>query len=164
MASTKRLPIKYAQSCIAVKEYYRDYMADGIDYNMVEAVFCVDANYLPCRLCIFKSNILTPANTLENFDMDKLIRSKKAMYSRLDCVVFVVEFKGAYNCDNNGNFELVDYNMQLYRPFGVNGEELVVTNICNEVQPQVLETVKQSIASTIAPYAITKKSFYLGRV
>lgn len=164
MSSTKRVPIKYAQGCIAVKEYFREYTTYGIDYDMVKIIFCIDADYMPCKLCIFKSNILTPVNTLVNFDIDKLLRSKKAMYSRLDCVVLVAEFTGAYNVNKvTGMFELAEYDLQLYRPFGVYNEELTVTNIESEVHAQVLEELKMNIVNTIAPYALTKKSFYSER-
>lgn len=164
MSSTKKVPIKYAQGCIAVKEYFKEYSIYGSDCDMVKIIFCVDADYMPCKPCIFKSNILTPVNTLVNFDMDKLIRSKRAMYSRLDCVVFVAEFTGAYRANPaTGYMDLVEYDLQLYRPFGVCGEELTVTNVNREVQPNVLEEVKLSIVNTIAPFALTKKDFYSAR-
>lgn len=160
----KKIPIKYAQGCIAVKEYFKEYALAGSDLSRVKVIFCVDTNYIPCRACIFKSNLLTPLVLLENFDINKLLRSKKALYSRLDCVTLVVEFDGAFKYYQDSNmYSLVDYNIQLYRPFSVNGEQLIVSDVSAELDQNVLLNIKNIIVNNVNPYILRKSEFYSRR-
>lgn len=159
-----QIPIKYAQGCIAVKENYIQKTAYENPATIVEARFCVDMNYNPCRLCTFKSNSLVPLSQIQGVDIETFIRSKKAMYSRLDCVAFIVDAHVEYLTNQNGGVYVSAYKTNIFRPFSVNGEYLAVATIDSNVGIEMYEAMKGNIINSVAGMLLSKQNFISARL
>lgn len=160
-----QIPIKYAQGCIAVKENYIQKQEWGNPATIVEARFCVDMNYNPCRICTFKSNNLVPLAQIGDIDIETFIRSKKAMYSRLDCVAFIVDVHVEFSQNpTTGEIYISAYKANIFRPFSVNGEFLAVATIDNNVGKEMYESMKQNIVSSVANMLLSKQNFISARL
>lgn len=159
-----QIPIKFAQGCIAVKENYLQKQEWGNSATIVEARFCVDMNYNPCRICTFKSNNLVPLAQIRDTDIETFIRSKKAMYSRLDCVAFIVDVHVEFSKNASGEVYISSYKANIFRPFSVNGESLAVATIDANVGTEGYERMKQNIVSAAANMLLSKQNFISARL
>lgn len=158
--NTELIDIKYAQNCIAVKEKYSSLNIYGTDKKEINVTFCIDRNYLPCKVCIFKGNTLVPVSHVKDITPDAIIKGKKGIYSRLECVMMVCKLKG-YAVVNNNTVSWQDISLDLYRPLGTNRETLT-TALVNNLRPDILLGIKNSILNNLG-VSITDKMLFIKR-
>lgn len=164
MKDMNSVQIKYAQGCIAVKEDYKVTRIFNSNRLGIEAVFCIDRGFKPCRLCVFRGNVLTPLRAMPDFDLATFIRSKKGMYSRLDCVANVISLKGEAEIINNRVVWSNKLELDIFLPFGVAGEYLSLNNIARNVNVNVLAQYKEIILNNLGANILSREKFIVSRM